>query len=239
MGGPARLVALLAVAAATAGRGGRRTIRARGSGLRGGQRPPGAARRETAAAARRLARGPLRGDRASVALAAAYHRTRAHAARADVFRARRSGARAARGSKPGASATLRRLYAQVLQHRHEFAAAEALLDAVLRDAPHDDDARLLRASVRLVRGDFPGARADCAQLAAAGGEGAALGFACLAEALAGGGDLERARALLDDLASRSQERIEAPRAPICWRRAPNCASAVTTSPAPSPTTARR
>jgi tetratricopeptide (TPR) repeat protein len=53
--------------------------------------------------------------------------------------------------------------------------------------------------VRLVRGDFAGARADCAQLAAAGGAGAAPGFTCLAQAVAGGGDLDRARELLDSV----------------------------------------
>src|SRR6185295_13071247 len=45
--------------------------------------------------------------------------------------------------------------------------------------------------------EFAGARADCAQLAVAAGSAATLGFACLAEALAGGGDLARALALLN------------------------------------------
>jgi Flp pilus assembly protein TadD len=91
---------------------------------------------------------------------------------------------------------VRRLYAQVLQYRHAFGEAEALLDSLLLESPHDDGARVLRASIRLVRGDFAGARGDCAQLAARGG-GGRVGIACLAEALAGGGQLARARALLD------------------------------------------
>ncbi len=62
-----------------------------------------------------------------------------------------------------------------------FRRRELLLDAVLSEQSHDVDARLLRASVRLVRGDFEGARADCAQLAATGGEMAVPGFACFAE----------------------------------------------------------
>jgi tetratricopeptide (TPR) repeat protein len=90
----------------------------------------------------------------------------------------------------------RRLYAATLQHRHEFAAAEMLLDGVLHAAPRDAAARAQRASVRLVRGDFPGARADCAQLAAGGGADSVIGFACLAEAYAGSGQLDRALALL-------------------------------------------
>ena len=90
----------------------------------------------------------------------------------------------------------RRLYAGTLQYRHEFAAAEELLDAVLRAAPRDAAARAQRASVRLVRGEFPGARADCAQLAAGGGAAAAIGIGCLAEAYAGSGNIEQAEALL-------------------------------------------
>jgi len=90
----------------------------------------------------------------------------------------------------------RRLYAGTLQYRHEFAAAEALLDEILRAAPRDAAARAQRASVRLVRGDFPGARADCAQLAVGGGAGSVIGIACLAEAYAGSGQLQQAQALL-------------------------------------------
>lgn len=131
----------------------------------------------------------------AIELAAAFLE-RARTLRQPMYFGRAEAVLAPLASKPGASVTLRRMYAQVLQHRHDFAAAETLLDSALRDAPHDDGSRLLRASVRLVRGDFPGARADCARLAAAGGDGATPGFTCLAEALAGSGGLERARALL-------------------------------------------
>jgi thioredoxin-like negative regulator of GroEL len=90
----------------------------------------------------------------------------------------------------------RRLYAETLQYRHDFATAEGLLDGVLRAAPRDVAARAQRGSVRLVRGDFPGARADCAQLAAGGGSASAIGIACLAEAQAGSGKINEALALL-------------------------------------------
>jgi Flp pilus assembly protein TadD len=90
----------------------------------------------------------------------------------------------------------RRLYAEALQYRHDFAAAEALLDEVLRAAPRDAAARAQRASVRLVRGDFSGARGDCAQLAAGGAADPAIGIACLAEAYAGSGQFAQAQALL-------------------------------------------
>jgi len=99
----------------------------------------------------------------------------------------------------GANATARRMYAEVLQQRHDFGTAEALIDGVLREIPHDDDARLLRASIRLVRGNFTGARADCAQLAASGGPAAPAGFTCFAESLAGTGNLDRASALLSNM----------------------------------------
>ncbi len=70
-----------------------------------------------------------------------------------------------------------------------------LLDAILRQSPLDVAARTQRASVRLVRGDFAGARGDCAQLlATASNQSVAL--ACLAESHAGSGRFEQARALL-------------------------------------------
>jgi len=132
----------------------------------------------------------------SVALASAYIE-RARSLREPAFFGRAEAVLAPLASKLDANGSLRRLYAEVLQYRHDFAGAENLLDALLRETPHDPDARLLRASVRLVRGEFAGARADCAQLAVGAGSGATLGFACLAEALAGDGNLDRALSLLN------------------------------------------
>ena len=141
----------------------------------------------------------------SVALASAYIE-RARDTREPAFFGRAEAVLAPLASSPEASGPLRRLYAQVLQYRHDFADAESLLDSLLRENPHDPDARLLRASVRLVRGEFSGARADCAQLAVGTGSGAILGFACLAEALAGQGNLAGALALLN---SASAQRVQA------------------------------
>jgi hypothetical protein len=140
----------------------------------------------------------------SVALATAFIE-RARNLREPAFYGRAEAVLAPLASKPGASAPLRRLFAEVLQYRHDFARAQRLLDALLRETPHDPGSRLLRASVRLVRGDFAGARADCAQLAVAAGSGATLGFACLAEAVAGEGNLERALALLDSAPAQPAE----------------------------------
>jgi thioredoxin-like negative regulator of GroEL len=100
---------------------------------------------------------------------------------------------------PHSGSAPRRLYATVLQFRHEFAAAEEMLDGILLQDSRDVSARTLRASVRLVRGDFAGARGDCAQLA--GGGEIQIGLACLAEALAGSGDLERALGVLASVSS--------------------------------------
>jgi thioredoxin-like negative regulator of GroEL len=139
-------------------------------------------------------------DSTNVALAAAFI-ARARALREPGYFGRAEALLAPRAMKAGASAALKTLYAQVLQYRHSFPAAESLLDEIIREAPRDSGARVLRASIRLVRGDFPGARGDCALLAAGGGDDARIGFACLAEALAGDGQVERARALLDTVSA--------------------------------------
>jgi len=198
MGGPARLWVLLAVAAATDAQG---AVAAASD--RFVPADPGfvvASVRQARPDEKLL---PLieawRADRSStstgVALAAAFME-RARSLREPSYFGRAEAVLEPLASKPGAGSA-RRLYAQVLQYRHEFAAAESQLDTVLREEPRDDDARLLRASVRLVRGDFDGARADCAQLAARGGAVAVPGFACFAEALAGSGHLERGLNLLN------------------------------------------
>jgi thioredoxin-like negative regulator of GroEL len=136
-----------------------------------------------------------RDDATAIALANALL-GRAHARREPMYIGRAESVLAARARLAGSNATVRRLYAQTLQYRHDFQAAARLLDTVLGSNPRDAAARSLRASVRLVQGDFTGARTDCAQLIGAGGAHARIGFACLAEALAGTGELERARTLL-------------------------------------------
>ncbi len=133
-------------------------------------------------------------DAARVALATAFLE-RAHTLREPMYVGRAEAVLAGPAMLPQASADTRRLYAQTLQYRHAFPAAEALLDGVLRDFPLDPSARTQRASVRLVRGEFDGARADCARLLGGGGD-RTIALACLAESLAGGGRLEQARALL-------------------------------------------
>jgi len=50
------------------------------------------------------------------------------------------------------------------QHRHDFAGAVALLDALIARAPRNGAARLSRAQIQVVRGRLDLARADCAAL---------------------------------------------------------------------------
>ncbi|HKU91391.1 MAG TPA: hypothetical protein VJP84_16490 [Steroidobacteraceae bacterium] len=133
-------------------------------------------------------------DAASVALARAFL-DRAHTQREPMYFGRAESVLASAAQRPGASQESRRLWAETLQYRHEFVAAERLLDGILRQSPLDAAARTQRASVRLVRGDFAGARTDCAQLMTSGAS-RAVALACLAESLGGSGRLEQARALL-------------------------------------------
>jgi thioredoxin-like negative regulator of GroEL len=191
IGGPARRLAVLVFAAATqVAAAGDRFVPADPSFVVANIRQvvPDESLRRLAAAwrAEPLAEVP------AVALAAALLE-RAQALREPAYVGRAEAVLAPVVSK-GAGPAARRLYAGTLQHRHEFAAAEVLLDGVLGRTPRDAAARVQRASVRLVRGDFPGARADCAQLAVAGAS--AIGIACLAEAYAGSGRIGQALALL-------------------------------------------
>jgi tetratricopeptide (TPR) repeat protein len=106
-------------------------------------------------------------------------------------------------ARPGATAALRRLYAESLQFRHAFVPAERVLDTLLSQNARDADARLQRASLRLTRGDFSGARADCVQLVTHRALSTAA-LACMATGLAGSGELARGRLLLEGLAAHAR-----------------------------------
>jgi thioredoxin-like negative regulator of GroEL len=217
MWGPARLVALLAVAAATqVAAAAERFVPADPAFVVANVRQ--ALPDEKLLPLLAAWRADTSAESTGAALAAAFME-RARTLREPMYFGRAEAVLAPLVAKPGAGTAVRRLYAQALQHRHDFVAAETLLDAVLREAPHDDDARLLRASVRLVRGDFSGARSDCAQLAAGGGDAATPGFACFAQALAGGGNLERAKGVLDALPAGGSGHDAATRAYLLATRA--------------------
>lgn len=146
---------------------------------------------------------------AAVALADAFI-DRARSLREPAYFGRAEAVLAPVVVQPGSGTAPRRLHATVLQFRHQFGSAEELLDGVLKEDPRDIAARTMRASIRLVRGDFAGARGDCAQLA--GGGQLRTGLTCLAEALAGSGDLDRGLAVLKGAASNDRGRA-APASP--------------------------
>src|SRR5689334_11130897 len=166
MGGPARLLTVLAFAAATSvAAAGDRFVPADPTFVVANvsRAAPDAELRDRILAVRT---NPA-DEAASVALAEAYFE-RARTRREPMFVGRAEALLAPTVTQGRASAAQRRLYAETLQYRHDFAAAENLLDGILAATPRDTAARAQRASIRLVRGDFAGARADCAQLAARG-----------------------------------------------------------------------
>lgn len=59
---------------------------------------------------------------------------------------------------------LRLRWADILQHRHDFEAALAVLDPLIDREPTLVEARLMRAAVRLARGEFSTAAQDCRAL---------------------------------------------------------------------------
>jgi hypothetical protein len=97
------------------------------------------------------------------------------------------------------------------QSRHDFATAEALLDRQLATRPDDLEARLMRANLHLLAGEFEAARSDC-QVALRSGALYA-GTVCLASAQTGPGSLERARRMIAALGERDEADVELMR----WR----------------------
>ncbi|HET9448987.1 MAG TPA: hypothetical protein VFO35_22140 [Steroidobacteraceae bacterium] len=90
------------------------------------------------------------------------------------------------------SITLRR--AQLLQHKHDFAAAERVLSEILEINGRDREALLMRAQVRLHLHQPQGAMADCTALMPL--TDLLTSTTCIAQARAAQGDLRRAQTLL-------------------------------------------
>jgi tetratricopeptide (TPR) repeat protein len=101
---------------------------------------------------------------------------------------------------PGARGATLRVQADILQNRHDFASAVKLLDRAIALDPRDANARLMRASVKMVGGHAADARSDCAGVLASAES--TSGTICLAQVLGATGGLARADALLKTLVSR-------------------------------------
>src|SRR4029079_16297185 len=84
--------------------------------------------------------------------------------------------------------------ARLLQHKHEFAAAEQVLGEILDSDSHHREARLMRAPVRLHLHAPQQALADCTALMPF--VDLLTSTTCIAQARAAQGDLQRAQALL-------------------------------------------
>lgn len=100
-------------------------------------------------------------------------------------------------ARPAVPAPLLILEANILQQRHEFAAAIELLDRAIAQDPRSGQAHLMRANVRIVTGDYERARPDCAWLLGSGEQW--TGSVCIAQVLGSTGQLARARTLLERL----------------------------------------
>jgi len=100
-------------------------------------------------------------------------------------------------ARPTVPAPLLILQGNILQQRHEFAAAIELLDRAIAQEPRSGQAHLMRANVRIVTGDYERARPDCAWLLGSGEPW--TGSVCIAQVLGSTGQLARARALLEKL----------------------------------------
>lgn len=84
--------------------------------------------------------------------------------------------------------------ARILQHRHDFRAAERELEPVLRLNPRDTRARLLRAQIRIHLRDAQGAMQDCVALTPLAD--ILTSSICIAQARVLRGDLKQSYALV-------------------------------------------
>ncbi len=99
-----------------------------------------------------------------------------------------------RGANDSGNASLALRRAQLLQHKHEFAAAERVLGEILELNGRDREALLMRAQVRLHLHAPQEALADCTALMPLAD--LLTSTTCIAQARAAQGDLRRAQTLL-------------------------------------------
>ena len=95
-----------------------------------------------------------------------------------------------------ATPEVRRARAWAAQHRHDFATANALLDALVEADPRDVASRAMRAQIDVVQGRVRDARRRCAELALLGVDSA---LRCSADVARRVGERAAARRALDRL----------------------------------------
>lgn len=94
------------------------------------------------------------------------------------------------------------LQADIQQNRHDFGAARALLDRAIAADPAAPRPRLMRATLAMVLGEPAKARSDCTALMGLGQT--AVGTVCLAQSMAGTGQLRRAAGIIERVVSRGE-----------------------------------
>ena len=98
------------------------------------------------------------------------------------------------------------VYADLLQHSHDFENAERMLSVVLEDEPLHAQARLMRASIRLARGEPRLALSDCSRLV--GSVDVDVSTACIAQSIGTMGRLGEAVRLVSTVVGHSTTRGE-------------------------------
>jgi hypothetical protein len=90
-------------------------------------------------------------------------------------------------------------WADILQYRHEFGRAQAVLEQVIGRDPRDAEALLKHATLAMARGAWPVARRDCARIGAL--QATLEATVCLAEVRGATGDLRHAYRVLVPIAA--------------------------------------
>ena len=104
-------------------------------------------------------------------------------------------------TRPPASVSV--LQATILQYRHLFVEARALLNKALSQEPNNAQAWVTLSTLDMVQGDYDTARADCAQVARHAGY--VLGLACSGNLRSYLGQAKQSVALLTQIASDAPE----------------------------------
>jgi tetratricopeptide (TPR) repeat protein len=91
------------------------------------------------------------------------------------------------------------IQATILQYRHQFDEARALLHRALESDPQNAQAWLILATLDMVQGDYQAAKGDCARVA--NGAGAEIGLACFGSLRSYTGQARQSLALLQQVES--------------------------------------